>query len=46
MWKEYFGPLAQIVTLDINPDCKALEDAQIKVRIGDQSDVSFLVDQI
>ena len=46
MWKEYFGPLAQIVTIDINPDCKAFEDAQIKVRIGDQSDPAFLAQVI
>lgn len=42
MWKHYFGPLAQIVSIDINPDCKAAEDEQVAVRIGDQSDPKFL----
>jgi hypothetical protein len=42
MWKRYFGPHAQIVGLDINPDCKAYEEDQIAVRIGSQSDAAFL----
>lgn len=42
MWKRYFGPLVQIVGLDINPDCKAFEEDQVAVRIGDQSDPAFL----
>lgn len=41
-WKGYFGPLARIVTLDINPACKEFEDEQVAVRIGDQSDTGFL----
>lgn len=41
MWSEYF-PLATIVGLDINPDCKKFEGANKQVRIGDQSDASFL----
>jgi len=46
MWGHYFGPLARIVTLDINPDCKRFEDKQVKVRIGDQSDRAFLAEVI
>lgn len=42
MWKRYFGPHAQIVGLDIRPECTAFEEDQIAVRIGDQSDVAFL----
>jgi hypothetical protein len=42
MWKRYFGPFAQIVGVDITPDCKAFEDEQTAVRIGDQSDPAFL----
>ncbi len=42
MWKRYFGPLARIVTMDINPERTAFEDGQVKVRIGDQSDTEFL----
>jgi len=42
MWKSYFGPSAQIVTVDIRPECIVFEDDQVKVRIGDQSDLPFL----
>jgi SAM-dependent methyltransferase len=42
MWKRYFGPHAQIVGIDINPACKAFEEDQVEVRIGDQSDERFL----
>ena len=42
MWKRYFGPYAQIVGLDINPECKSFEEDQIQVRIGSQSDTGFL----
>ena len=26
MWKRYFGPMATIVGIDINPHCKEVED--------------------
>lgn len=42
MWKRYFGPYAKIVGVDINPDCKAYEEDQIEIRIGDQNDPDFL----
>ena len=42
MWKDYFGPHARIYGVDINPNCKALEDDQIKVFIGSQEDRKFL----
>jgi SAM-dependent methyltransferase len=42
MWKSYFGPHAEIVGLDIRPECKAYEEDQVNVRIGSQSDSSFL----
>jgi cephalosporin hydroxylase len=42
MWKKYFGPQAQIVGLDINAGCKAYEEDNIAVRIGDQCDTAFL----
>lgn len=42
MWQHYFGPCAQIVTVDIRPECKSFENEQIKVRIGDQSNHDFL----
>ena len=42
MWKHYFGPAAQIVSVDIRPECKAFQDEQVAVRVGDQSDAGFL----
>ncbi|GHS91265.1 hypothetical protein AGMMS49957_18040 [Synergistales bacterium] len=42
MWKRYLGPFATIVGIDINPDCKNFEEHQIHVRIGNQTDTTFL----
>ena len=42
MWRRYFGPLAKIVGIDIDPRCKAHEEDGVSVRIGDQSDPAFL----
>ncbi len=42
MWKRYLGPQAQIVSIDINPECKEFEEDQIAFRIGSQSDCAFL----
>jgi hypothetical protein len=42
MWKRYFGPHAQIVGLDINPECKQFEEDQVAIRIGSQSDTALL----
>ena len=42
LWKRYLGPFARIVGIDINPKCKSLEEDQISIRIGDQSDPKFL----
>ena len=42
LWKNYFGPKAKIYGIDINPDCKALEEENIKIFIGSQSDRNFL----
>jgi hypothetical protein len=41
-WRSYFGPFAIIVGIDINPLCKQVEEDQIHVRIGSQSDTQFL----
>lgn len=42
-WKEYY-PNAKIVGIDINPDCKKIENVEqnIFVEIGSQDDVTFL----
>jgi SAM-dependent methyltransferase len=46
LWKQYLGPHARIVGLDIRPDCAALAEDQIEVRIGDQCDERFLRDVV
>lgn len=42
MWRRYFGPLATIIGIDIEPKCKRVERDGIHIRIGDQSDSTFL----
>jgi cephalosporin hydroxylase len=42
MWQRYFGPMAKIVGIDIDPKCAAHEVPGTFVRIGDQSDEKFL----
>ncbi len=42
MWQRYFGPMAKIIGIDINPECKKLEQPGIFIRIGDQSSPEFL----
>ena len=46
LWKKYFGPLADVVGIDIDPSCKQIEEDQIRVWIGDQSDTRFLEEVI
>jgi len=42
MWKDYFGDKAKIFGIDIDPRCKELEEKNIKIFIGSQSDRKFL----
>ncbi len=42
LWKQWLGPYAQIVSLDINPACAGFQEDQIAVRIGHQADPAFL----
>jgi 23S rRNA U2552 (ribose-2'-O)-methylase RlmE/FtsJ len=42
MWKNYFGDKAKIYGIDINPRVKELEEDNIKILIGSQSDKKFL----
>jgi hypothetical protein len=46
MWKHYFGDKAKIYGMDINPDCKQVEEENIKIFVGSQSDRHFLRDVI
>jgi hypothetical protein len=42
MWKQYFGPHARIIGIDIYPESKKFEEDQIEVYIGEQQDHEFL----
>jgi hypothetical protein len=42
MWKNYFGDRAKIYGIDINPLCKEVEEENITILIGSQSDRNFL----
>lgn len=42
MWRDYFGPKARIVGVDIDERCAALAEPGIEVVIGDQADSDFL----
>lgn len=42
MWKDYFGDKAKIYGIDIEARCKDLEEENIKIFIGSQSDRNFL----
>ena len=42
MWQRFFGPMATIIGIDIDPDCSKHEEENIYIRIGDQGDSGFL----
>ena len=42
MWKDYFGKEAKIYGIDIDPRCKELEEDNVKIFIGSQSNRNFL----
>jgi 23S rRNA U2552 (ribose-2'-O)-methylase RlmE/FtsJ len=42
MWRDYLGPRSRIIGVDVNPECKALEETGIEILIGDQGDPEFL----
>lgn len=42
MWKNYFGKDARIIGIDIDPRCKELEEENVEIFIGSQSDRKFL----
>ncbi|HUB10663.1 MAG TPA: hypothetical protein VMB34_01795 [Acetobacteraceae bacterium] len=43
MWKRYFR-CAQIIGIDIKPDCKQFEEDRVRIEIGSQTDKALLVD--
>ena len=42
MWRRYFGPMARLTGIDIDPKCAAFGEYNTQVRIGDQTDAAFL----
>ena len=46
LWKKYFGDNVHIFSIDINPDCKKLEEENSTIFIGSQSDPVFLKEVI
>lgn len=42
MWKQFFGKNLHVYAIDINPDCKRLEEENTTIFIGSQSDKQFL----
>ncbi len=42
MWKDYFGDKAKIFAIDLDPRCKQLEEENIVIFTGSQSDRKFL----
>ena len=41
MWKEWLGPKARIIGIDLNPNVKHLEKYGFEIYIGDQGDAKF-----
>lgn len=44
MWRHYFGDQCQYFGVDINPECRRLEEPGVRIFIGDQQDRGFLRD--
>jgi hypothetical protein len=42
MWRDYFGPTARIIGVDIDPRCAGLGGDGVEVLIGDQDDRGWL----
>lgn len=42
LWKNYFGPGSSFLGIDIDEKCRAFENENTRIMIGDQSDPKFL----
>lgn len=42
LWQRYLGPRAQVVGLDIDPECEAHQRPGVAIRIGNQASTAFL----
>lgn len=43
MWREYLGPKARIIGIDLNPDAREWENHGFEIFIGDQSSDAFWI---
>jgi hypothetical protein len=41
MWRDFFGPQARIIGIDLNPEAKRWESHGFEIHIGSQSDPAF-----
>ena len=41
MWRNFFGPKARIIGIDLNPSAKKWSEYGFEIFIGDQSDINF-----
>jgi len=41
MWRNYFGPKARIIGIDLNPNAKKWEEHGFEIHIGSQSNIKF-----
>jgi len=46
MWRNYFGPEAVIFGVDIDPSCSEYNNRFAQVRIGSQTDQTFMLDVV
>jgi hypothetical protein len=46
LWRKYFGPDAVIWGVDVNRQCRAIDDPDVVIRIGSQADPNFLMDVV
>ena len=42
LWRKFFGPAAEIWGIDYDDRCQAVDDPDLRVRIGSQNDPEFL----
>ena len=42
MWRDYFGPSARVIGVDVDPRCAQLADPDTTIVIGDQADAEFM----
>lgn len=42
IWRDYLGPQARIIGIDVNPQCAKIQEPDCEIIIGSQSDRGFL----